>query len=289
STITEQIAIESAIKAGITIVAATGNDGVGSVSYPAALPNCIAVGALDVNNKRAEFSQYGPELAIMAPGVEVDSSVPLGKGRSPVVQVKIGESSIESVKSTVLQGSRMISRPETYEMVYAGLGSEEEFKNVDVAGKIALVERGELKFSEKVKNAIQAQAKGVIIYNNADGLLNGSLSDDGSEVPVGVFMIEKVVGEKIKQSLIQGVQATAAYQVQVTNYGSNNGTSMATPHVSGVVALMKSVNKNLTPQQVKEILQRTASVIPNTNTNEYGAGLVNAEQAVIEAKNYLNP
>ncbi len=171
STITEQIAIESAIKAGITIVAATGNDGVGSVSYPAALPNCIAVGALDANNKRADFSQYGPELAIMAPGVEVTSSVPLGKGRSPVVQVKIGDSSIESVKSTVLQGSRMMLRPETYEMVYAGLGSEEEFKNVDVAGKIALIERGELKFSEKVKNAIQAQAKGVIIYNNTEGLL----------------------------------------------------------------------------------------------------------------------
>lgn len=69
-------------------------------------------------------------------------------------------------------------------------------------------------------------------------------------------------------------------QSKVTDYVAMDGTSMATPHVSGVVALMKAANKALTPVQVKDILKKTATVLsPNTN-NEYGAGLVNAEAAV---------
>lgn len=41
-------------------------------------------------------------------------------------------------------------------------------------------------------------------------------------------------------------------------YGTKDGTSMATPHVAGVVALMRAVNKNLTPAQIEDILKRTA-------------------------------
>ncbi|NJL09365.1 MAG: S8 family serine peptidase [Calothrix sp. SM1_7_51] len=42
-------------------------------------------------------------------------------------------------------------------------------------------------------------------------------------------------------------------------YGSKNGTSMAAPHVAGVVALMLSANPNLTPSQVRQILTETAT------------------------------
>lgn len=62
------------------------------------------------------------------------------------------------------------------------------------------------------------------------------------------------------------------------------GTSMATPHVSAVVALMKSVNFSLTPSQIKNILVQTANKnIPNYNSNEHGAGLLDAQAAVIAA------
>ncbi|MEW9033465.1 MAG: PA domain-containing protein, partial [Planifilum fimeticola] len=53
------------------------------------------------------------------------------------------------------------------ELVYAGLGSEEEFAQVDAKGKIALIQRGEYTFYEKTQNAAKAGAVGAIIFNNA--------------------------------------------------------------------------------------------------------------------------
>jgi serine protease len=63
------------------------------------------------------------------------------------------------------------------------------------------------------------------------------------------------------------------------------GTSMAAPHVSGVVSLMLSVNPALTPDQVKSILQSTARAFPtgtgrDCTTSLCGAGIVNAGSAV---------
>jgi len=60
------------------------------------------------------------------------------------------------------------------------------------------------------------------------------------------------------------------------------GTSMATPHVSGVVALMLSKNPSLTPDQVLSILQQTARPFPKT-CSQCGAGIVNAAAAVAAA------
>lgn len=286
STPAEQAAIQKAYAAGVTIVAASGNDGTNSVSYPAALPESIAVGAVDSQLKKAPFSQFGPELAVVAPGVDVVSSVPMGKGRAANVAVKVADQAFEVVKSSSFQGGKVVLTAETHSVVAAGLGKEEDFANIDVVGKVALIQRGEIKFSEKVNNAIQAKAAGVLIYNNTDGLLQGSLVDDGSELPVGVYMIEQKVGESLKAALDQGQEVTTNYQTLVTNYDSYNGTSMATPHVSGVVALIKAANKNLTPAQVKEILQKTATPLAPNENNELGAGLVNAQLAVRAAKTY---
>jgi serine protease len=65
---TVRTAIDAAVAKGITVVAAAGNDGRGTVSFPAALPNVIAVGAIDGRKQRAPYSNFGAELDLVAPG-----------------------------------------------------------------------------------------------------------------------------------------------------------------------------------------------------------------------------
>jgi serine protease len=56
---------------GCVIAAASGNNGSGSISYPARYTNCIAVGATRFDGKRASYSQFGSQLDVMAPGGDV--------------------------------------------------------------------------------------------------------------------------------------------------------------------------------------------------------------------------
>ncbi|WP_273716934.1 S8 family serine peptidase [Alkalihalobacillus pseudalcaliphilus] len=73
---TLELAVNQANSAGVLVVAASGNNGSGTVSYPARYTNALAVGATDQNNNRASFSQYGTGLNIVAPGVGVQSTYP---------------------------------------------------------------------------------------------------------------------------------------------------------------------------------------------------------------------
>ena len=61
-------------KAGVILIAAAGNSG-DSVGYPAAYPGAIAIAASDSKDKLAYFSSRGPEVANIAPGVDVRSTV----------------------------------------------------------------------------------------------------------------------------------------------------------------------------------------------------------------------
>jgi len=66
-------AIKNAYNAGVTIVAAAGNSG-GTVTYPAAYPEVIAVSATDESNQIASWSSRGPEVDLAAPGVNIYST-----------------------------------------------------------------------------------------------------------------------------------------------------------------------------------------------------------------------
>ena len=63
-------------------------------------------------------------------------------------------------------------------------------------------------------------------------------------------------------------------------YTQISGTSMACPHVAGVVALMLDADPTLTPEQVKQIIQQTATRMPVFGEFEVGAGYINAFAAV---------
>ncbi len=279
STPAERDAVNKADAAGMTVVAASGNNGTGKVSFPAALPTVIAVGAINSTLVKADFSQWGPELAIVAPGVAVVSTVPMGTGREAAVGIKVGQKTT-AVPASSFQGAREILTAETNELVPAGLGKPEDFAKANVKGKYAFISRGEITFADKVANAIKAGAAGVVIYNNAPGLIQGALTSDGSVLPVGVFMVEQTTGQAAMAQIQAGQKVSATVQTVATDYAAFDGTSMATPYVAGVVALMKAANKKLTGAQVKAILKSTAQPLGPNTANEYGAGLVNAEAAV---------
>jgi len=67
-------AVQYALDNGVVLVAATGNDGASSPSYPAAYPGVLKVGAIDSNNNIASFSNRGED--VFAPGVDVLSTLP---------------------------------------------------------------------------------------------------------------------------------------------------------------------------------------------------------------------
>lgn len=71
-------------------------------------------------------------------------------------------------------------------------------------------------------------------------------------------------------------------------YTHMSGTSMATPHVAGIVALMLEANPNLTPAQVADILKRTSTNMSGRLAWEAGAGHVNAYAALAEASGTRN-
>ncbi|UOR10830.1 S8 family peptidase [Halobacillus amylolyticus] len=73
-------AVNNAYEQGLVVVAAAGNSGSkgrkNTIGYPAKYASAIAVGAVDSSNTRASFSSVGDELEIMAPGVNILSSIP---------------------------------------------------------------------------------------------------------------------------------------------------------------------------------------------------------------------
>jgi len=66
--------VEYARQKGVTIVAASGNDGQNERYYPGALPHVIAVGAIDDDGRVAAFSTYGEQVSLVAPGTEIYST-----------------------------------------------------------------------------------------------------------------------------------------------------------------------------------------------------------------------
>lgn len=77
---------------------------------------------------------------------------------------------------------------------------------VDVADKIVLVQRGECAFGEKTANATEAGAAGVVIYNNAEGPVNGTLGErmEGSAPTLG---LQQADGEALRDAILEAAEA----------------------------------------------------------------------------------
>lgn len=163
-----------------------------------------------------------------------------------------------------------------YDIVYVGLGSPEEIEAAGgVEGKIALAKRGTLTFTAKCENAAAAGAVGVILFNNVAGALNPSVTctipfgtmtlEDGENLIANfadgvhgkVTVINEFAYGTVAMASTSSWGTTADLRITPeiaapgdnitscigfgddTSYATWSGTSMATPHISGGLLLIK--------------------------------------------------
>jgi serine protease len=103
-------------------------------------------------------------------------------------------------------------------------------------------------------------------------------SNYGSTVEIAAPGGDSTLGKTILSTLNAGTTTPGA-----DSYANYQGTSMATPHVVGVVSLMQSVNPALTPAQILSMLQASVTPFPAGSTctpSICGPGIVNAAAAV---------
>jgi aminopeptidase YwaD len=89
----------------------------------------------------------------------------------------------------------------TAELATAGLGQPEDFPPEGLKGRIALIERGDLSFSDKVTNAAAAGAAAVVIYNNAEGSFRGDFRE---ESPIPALSLSQAEGHQLQALLAEG-------------------------------------------------------------------------------------
>ncbi|WP_135855383.1 S8 family serine peptidase [Halorussus salinus] len=118
-------------------------------------------------------------------------------------------------------------------------------------------------------------ASGAITVGATDK--NGQLAYFSSRgpTPIGFRVKPDLVAPGV--SVVSAASADAGYDAE---YVSSSGTSMATPVVSGIAALLLDERPSLAPRTVKSLLVSTADPIPNRTVYERGAGVVNASRAL---------
>jgi minor extracellular serine protease Vpr len=282
------LALNRAVDRGIVAIAASGNSGpnVWTVGSPGTASKAISVGA-------------------STPTIEV-----------PYLLI---EGMRDKLRIQPLEGSANWDLDRSYSIVDGGIGTAADLK--DVMGKIVLIKRGKITFSEKAKNARDAGAKAVIIYNNLSGGFMGNL-EEKIDIPVG--SITKKDGELLKSkpntlatitiSEERDLLADFSSRGPVTDtwevkpdivapgvainstipggYLSLQGTSMAAPHVAGACALIKQAHPEWTPDQIKAALMNTAKPLEKNGklyrTYEQGAGRIQVNEAV-KATSLVSP
>ncbi|MEW5249521.1 S8 family serine peptidase [Microbulbifer sp. 2201CG32-9] len=261
---TEERAFANLYGQGVLSIAAAGNDGNTRHSYPASYDSVVSVAAIDSDKNIADFSQQTDQVELSAPGVAILSSVPVGSGTDASLTV-----SGSDVDANGMEGSPLASA--TGALVDCGLG---DTACTAAAGEVCLISRGDISFAEKVQACEAGGGIGAIIYNNEAGLVSGTLGETVTGIPsVGISDTDGA-------ALLTQLGSSATVTVEASDYGYNNGTSMATPHVAGVAALVWSHYPSCAPGEIRAALDATAEDLGAAGRdNAYGYGLVQAKAA----------
>ena len=306
SSVIEQAAFQRGVDAGILFFAASGNsydtNPVDGLSFPAGYPMVVSVGAIDSTQKVATFSQRGPGLKVVAPGVAVLSTF------IDVSEIDGINNSAGSVEAYRVHGYDTSNQEFTCSaaptvsgaLVDCGVGNTADFPT-RVSGNIALILRGgtstvtgtTLTFAEKAKNAKRAGAVGVIVYNNratdnpGDGPGWGMTGlTRSSDVPPIVVGVTQAQGQQL---IGMGGAATTmgfARHNSIEGWQLESGTSMASPHATAVAALVWAAAPTASASDVANAVINTAKDLGDAGVDTiYGHGVVNA----LDAAKQLNP
>lgn len=291
STTTELRAMRAIADSGVLLVAAAGNDGDNSRSYPASYDSVMSVGALDDNLDPAYFSQFNNQVEIAAPGVAVLSSVATGDG----VQSEIASSALSIPADRVVPHDRFILSGFNYvNDVIGGTITGElaacattagGFSCGDMTGKVCLVERLDNQASgfypefDAVMACLDAGAASVIAYSNAalPGLQNPFLVDDNAEIEVATVSVDRALGLMLLANVGETVTVTTTLG---TDYAFYDGTSMATPYVVGAAALVWSQFPECTAPSIRYALGQSALDLGVEGRDDvFGNGMVQVAAA----------
>jgi subtilisin family serine protease len=272
---TEDVAFSDTYKQGMLHVAAAGNAGNKTTSYPAGYASVISVAAVDANETVANFSQQNRDVEIAAPGVGVLSTVPW-----------IDYNTLTFPDATNVSGLHIEFSARTTIGVTGGLVNGGLCDSTGSwSGKVVLCQRGSIDFLTKVQNVKNGGGVAAVIYNNVTsdptcGDFAGTLGEgNSSTIPaIGVSCDD---GTYAFNYLGPSGTVFSQLTVNASGYEAWNGTSMATPHVSGVAALIWSCYPGLTNQKVRDTMNATAKPAGAAGRdNAYGYGIVQAKAAV---------
>tara|TARA_R110001583_G_scaffold56993_1_gene171445 strand:- start:533 stop:2362 length:1830 start_codon:yes stop_codon:yes gene_type:complete len=277
---TEENAFKAFTTAGGLVVAAAGNDGNNVRSFPAGYSSVMMVGANDNNNNIADFSQF-PDctitsgrgknqttttdeticVEITAGGVNTLSTYPAGMATSASMTadgLAFASSSMENVGNA------------TGNTFYMGTA---EATDSGANGNICVIDRGVISFHDKVLNCENSGGIGAIIINNVTGMLYGTLGTTNvTTIPA--------VGAAFEDRAALLAASNATVSIGSSDYGFMSGTSMATPAVSGIAALVWSNHNGCTGTEIRDALKATAQDGGAIGHDVYfGNGIVKAKAA----------
>ncbi|WP_345241942.1 S8 family serine peptidase [Pontibacillus salipaludis] len=286
-------AIEQAVEDGMDIInlslgsSVNGPDWPTSIAVNQAVDMGVAMVISNGNSGPGEWTVGSPATAV--------KSIAVGASTPPIQIPYLYDSlSRKAIPVAPMMGSVPWDLRKTYSIASAGLGIQ--ISN-NLRGKIALLERGEITFTEKAMMAQKAGAVAALIYNNEDGKLQGAIE---GEVTIPVASLTKQQGKWLKKKIAdtnnwldtkyqthEDTIASFSSKGPVTwnwdikpdivapgvaisstvpgGYKDLQGTSMAAPHVAGALALLKEAHPDWGPDKLKAALLSTATVLKEEN------------------------
>jgi hypothetical protein len=204
----------------------------------------------DNSNNTLDVRNHGTHVAGTITGVKNNFGVTGIAYNAKIMPVKVFNDQGSGTYSSLIQG------------IYYAVDNGAKIINMSLGGSSNL---------EDLENAIEyASSKGVIVVSAA-GNANASIPDYPAQYAINDGIAVGAVNKSNKRAGFSNkagndpnmayvnAPGVNVYSTLANNgYGSLSGTSMATPHVAGVVALMLSANRNLTDSQVRQILIKTS-------------------------------